>query len=49
MFLKKEGKSLEIVSDFKVNTKDFNIQIPEILKMKVAETVTVKYYFLVKQ
>jgi polyisoprenoid-binding protein YceI len=49
VFLKKEGKSLEIVSDFKVNTKDFNIQIPEILKMKVAETVTVKYYFLVKQ
>jgi len=49
VYLKKEGTALGIVSDFKVNTKDFNIQIPEILKMKVAETVTVKYYFLVKK
>jgi len=48
VFLKKEGNGLELVSDFKVNTKDYNIKIPEILSMKVAETVTIKYYFLLK-
>jgi len=48
VFLKKDGNGLELVSDFKINTKDFNIKIPEILSMKVAETVTIKYYFLVK-
>jgi len=48
VFLKKEGNGLELVSDFKINTKDFNIKIPEILSMKVAETVAIKYYFLVK-
>jgi polyisoprenoid-binding protein YceI len=47
-FLKKVENGLEIISDFKVNTKDFNIQIPEIFSMKVAETVNVKFYFFVK-
>ena len=47
-FLKKVENGLEIVSDFKINTKDFNIQIPEIFSMKVAETVNVKFYFFVK-
>jgi YceI-like domain len=48
VFLKKEGNGLEMVSEFKVNTKDYNIAIPEILSMKVAETVHIKYYFFVK-
>lgn len=48
VFLKKEGNGLEIVSDFEISIKDFNIKIPEILSMKVAETVTIKSYFLVK-
>lgn len=48
VFLKKVENGLEIVSNFKVKTKDFNIQIPEILSMKVAETVNVQFNFLVK-
>jgi len=47
-FLKKVENGLEIVSDFKVKTIDFNVQIPEILSMKVAETVNVQFNFLVK-
>lgn len=47
-FLKKVENGLEIVSDFKVKAKDFNIQIPEILSMKVAETVNVQFNFFVK-
>ena len=46
--LKKVGNQLEIVSNFKINTKDFNIKIPEILRMKVAETVTVTAVFLLQ-
>ncbi|QBN18528.1 YceI family protein [Flavobacterium nackdongense] len=48
IFLKKEGNGLEIVAELQVNTKDYNIAIPEILRMKVAETVQIKYYFFVK-
>lgn len=47
-FLKKVGQGLEIVSDFKVETKDFNIQIPEILSVKIAETVNVQFNFFVQ-
>ncbi len=47
-FLKKVENGLVIVSDFKVKTKDFNIQIPEILSMKVAETVNVQFNFFVQ-
>jgi polyisoprenoid-binding protein YceI len=46
--LKKTENGLEIVSDLKLNIKDFNIKIPEILSMKVAETVKIKTLFLLK-
>lgn len=47
-FLKKVGNGVEIVSNFKVETKDFNIQIPEILSVKIAETVDVQFNFFVQ-
>lgn len=47
-FLKKVANGLEIVSNFKVETKYFNIQIPEILSMKVAETANVQFNFFVQ-
>lgn len=48
VLLRKSGNGLEIITDFKVNSKDFNIKIPEILSMKVAETVNIKTLFLVQ-
>jgi polyisoprenoid-binding protein YceI len=47
-FLKKVRNGLEIVSNFKVETKDFHVQIPEILSVKVAETVDVQFNFFVQ-
>lgn len=47
-FLKKAGNGLEIISNFTVKTKDFNIQIPRILSAKVAETVNVQFNFFVQ-
>ena len=44
--LQKTNEGLEIIADFTVNSMDFNIKIPEILSMKVAETVNVKTLFL---
>ena len=44
--LQKTKDGLKITADFIVNSKDFNIKIPEILSMKVAETVNVKTLFL---
>lgn len=46
VLLKKSDNGLEMVSDFNVDTKDFNIKIPKILSMKVAETVNIKTLFL---
>ena len=46
--LKKSNDGIEIISDFNLNSKDFNIKIPEMLSMKVAETVNVKTIFFVK-
>lgn len=46
ILLKKTTNGLEIVTDFNVSTKDFNIKIPKILSMKVAETVNIKTLFL---
>jgi polyisoprenoid-binding protein YceI len=46
--LKKIDDRLEIVSDFNINVKDFNIEIPEILSLKVAETVTIGSRFLLQ-
>jgi hypothetical protein len=48
VFLKKVNNGLEVISDFKVNIKDFSIEIPEILSMKVAEKVNIKTLFLFK-
>ena len=48
VFLRKVDGGLEIISDFKVSIKDFNIEIPKVISMKVAETVNVKTQFLVK-
>lgn len=42
---KSEGK-LEINSNFSILIKDFDIKIPEILSIKVAETVNIKALFL---
>lgn len=44
--IRKVDGRLEIISDFNVNSKDFNIKIPEMLSMKVAETVNIKTLFL---
>lgn len=48
VLLRKVDSCLEIISDFQVNSKDFNIKIPEILSIKVAESVNIKTVFLVK-
>lgn len=46
--LKKVANKLEMVSHFNVYIKDFNIKIPELLSMKVAETVNIKTQFVVQ-
>lgn len=46
--LRKLDHKLEIISNLNVNIKDFNIKIPEILSMKVAENVTIKSEFWVQ-
>lgn len=43
--LKKLRNGLEMVSDFNISTKDFNIKIPEIVSMKIAENVKTKTLF----
>lgn len=48
VFLRKLGESIEIISDFNVNIKDFNIGIPKVISKKVAEIVNIKTHFLVK-
>ena len=45
--LRKTADGLEIISNFEINSRDFNIKIPEMLSMKVAETVKVKTLFVV--
>lgn len=46
VYLKKVENKLEIISDFNINIQDFNIKIPEMLSMKVAEKVNIKTFFL---
>lgn len=46
--LRKLEDKLEIISNLNLNIKDFNIQIPEILSMKVAENVTIRSEFWVQ-
>ena len=48
VFLKKQENGLEIISDFNLKTKDFDVEIPEILSVKVAETVIIKTSFWVQ-
>lgn len=46
--LQKTNDGLELTTEFNVNSKEFNIKIPEILSMKVAETVNIKTEFLLQ-
>lgn len=46
--LSKSSDGLELTTEFNVNSKEFNIKIPEILSMKVAETVNIKTEFLLQ-
>ena len=48
VFIKKVGDGLEIRSNFKVSINDFNIKIPRVLIVKIAENVTVKTNYLVQ-
>jgi polyisoprenoid-binding protein YceI len=48
VFLKKIENRLEMVSDFKIKLKDFNVEIPELLSLKVAETVHIESRFLLQ-
>jgi hypothetical protein len=45
--IQKTEKGLEIKTNFKVNTNDFNIKIPKIVKYKIAETVSIISDFLI--
>ncbi|HTG66392.1 MAG TPA: YceI family protein [Flavobacterium sp.] len=46
--VKKSGEDIELVSDFDLTPADFNIQIPKIVRQKIAETVHVKATFSLK-
>jgi len=46
VLLQKTENGLEIVADFNVKPSDFNIKIPEILSVKVAETVNINTQFV---
>lgn len=46
--LRKRDEGLEIISEFIVNTEDFDIEVPSIVSIKIAKAVTIKTEFLVK-
>ena len=46
--LRKSEDKLEIISNLNINIKDFNIKIPELLSMKIAENVTITSEFRVQ-
>ena len=48
VFLRKTDNGLGIFSTFSVLTSDFNIEIPTVLRMKVAEKATITTNFIVK-
>jgi polyisoprenoid-binding protein YceI len=48
VFLKKVENGLELNSNLDIKTSDYNIKIPEILSMKVAENVTITTQLLLK-
>ena len=47
VYIKKEGDGLEISSNFKVNVNEFNIKIPKVLSIKIAENASIKTKHLV--
>lgn len=48
VLIKKSGNDLELISNFNLDPKEFNINIPKIIKPKMAETVQVQVNFLLK-
>jgi len=46
VLLRKVGDGLEIISNFNLNSDDFNIEIPSVLAKKVSKTIKVKANFL---
>lgn len=46
--IRKVNDALEIISDFNVNSDDFDIEISKLLTKKVSKTVNIKTNFLVK-
>lgn len=48
IILRKMDNKLEIISNLSINIKDFNIKIPEILSVKVSETVHIESRFLLQ-
>jgi len=44
--IQKTNKGLEIKTNFKIKTSDFNIKIPKIVQYKIAEVVTINSNFL---
>jgi phosphoribosylformimino-5-aminoimidazole carboxamide ribonucleotide (ProFAR) isomerase len=48
VFLKKINGKLEIITNFSVYLKDFNIKIPKVLSMKIAEKANIKTSFILK-
>ena len=46
--IKKAKDAIEITSDFTLNPEDFNIQIPSLVRAKVAKKVAVKFDFILQ-
>jgi polyisoprenoid-binding protein YceI len=46
--IRKTDVGIEIISNFNINTEDFGIQIPSVVKNKVSKKVNVKSTFVVK-
>jgi len=46
--IKKGKDGIEIVSDFTVNTDDFDIEIPSVVNKKVTKKVNVRFEFVLK-
>lgn len=46
--IKKGKDGIEIVSDFSVNTDDFDIEIPSVVSKKVTKKVNVQFEFVLK-
>ena len=48
IIIRKVNDNLELLSNFKIDLTDFNIKIPKILSMKIAETVNIETSYLLK-